>query len=216
MIFIQINKANLHVLATEILTAGMSNAVECSFDWSPEWDDLSRIAVFTNDETTIDVVLENDSCNVPPEVLNTEGKLVKIGIYGTDGGDVILPTIWGCIGVVYPAADPSGDESVDPTLPVWQQILGQIGDLDDLTTARKNNLVAAINEAARTGSGGGGGTVEIDNHTIVYDESGALAVNTTDEAEDGNPLPITADGVFKATINNLTDAEVILLMSQIQ
>ena len=41
-----------------------------------------------------------------------------------------------------------------------QTIQNHIGDLADLTTEAKNNLVAAINEAAQ--SGGGGSTVELD------------------------------------------------------
>lgn len=49
--------------------------------------------------------------------------------------------------------------------PVDQKTLddlqSQIGDLADLTTEAKNNLVAAINEAAQIG-GGGGSTVELD------------------------------------------------------
>lgn len=40
-----------------------------------------------------------------------------------------------------------------------QTIQSQIGDLAGLTTEAKENLVAAINEAARSGGGGGGSTV---------------------------------------------------------
>lgn len=43
-----------------------------------------------------------------------------------------------------------------------QSIQRQIGDLSDLTTEAKDTLVAAINEVARTGGGGGGSTVELD------------------------------------------------------
>lgn len=43
-----------------------------------------------------------------------------------------------------------------------QMIQRQIGDLADLTTEAKDTLVAAINEAARTGGGGGGSNVELD------------------------------------------------------
>ena len=43
-----------------------------------------------------------------------------------------------------------------------QMIQRQIGDLADLTTEEKDTLVAAINEAARTGGGGGGSAVELD------------------------------------------------------
>ena len=53
----------------------------------------------------------------------------------------------------------------EPGTPAWEQLVSetavaveavqkQIGNLDDLTTKAKETLVAAINEAARTGSGG--------------------------------------------------------------
>lgn len=55
----------------------------------------------------------------------------------------------------------------EPGTPAWEQLVSetavalealqkQIGNLDDLTTKAKATLVAAVNEAARTGSGGAG------------------------------------------------------------
>ena len=43
--------------------------------------------------------------------------------------------------------------------------LDKIGDLSDLTTEAKQNLVAAINEAAQSGGGGGGGTTNYNSLT---------------------------------------------------
>lgn len=202
MVNVAVGKTAVRITGRETLTAGMANVVTCVFEFSSDWNSLSRTAVFSNGKTTIDVILDGEPCNVPHEVLSEPLRTVVVGVYGTDGDIVVLPTVWGVLGTVLPGADPSGDESVDPTLPVWQQILGQIGDLDDLTTTEKANLVAAINEAARTGSGGGGGTVEIDNHTIIYDESGALAVNTASEAAADNTLPITSAAVY-TTVGNI-------------
>lgn len=44
----------------------------------------------------------------------------------------------------------------------FDKLRDEIGDLADLTTEAKTNLVAAINEAARTGGGGGSISVEDD------------------------------------------------------
>lgn len=44
----------------------------------------------------------------------------------------------------------------------FDRLRAEIGDLADLTTAAKDTLVAAINEAARTGGGGGSISVEDD------------------------------------------------------
>ena len=105
----------------------------------------------------------------------------------------------------------------EPGAPAWEQLVGevekntaaaleavqkQIGNLDDLTTKAKETLVAAINEAARTGTGGASAWSEItdkpfdtiDGNALV-NRSGALCVNTTDDAEQGNTRPITSSGV---------------------
>ena len=72
---------------------------------------------------------------------------------------VVLPTVWVTLGKVQPAAEPSGGPAAEPTLPIWAQLQKQIGDLDDLKTYNKDNLVAAINEARQSGGGGGGGGI---------------------------------------------------------
>ena len=89
------------------------------------------------------------------------GAAVKVGIYATRGDELVIPTVYATIGTVLKGADPSGDISADPTLPVWAQTQAMIGNLNDLNTEAKNNLVAAINDAAQSG-GGGGSTVELD------------------------------------------------------
>ena len=56
----------------------------------------------------------------------------------------------------------AGDAPPDAPSKVWfEAIQAQIGDLSKLTTKAKENLVAAINEAARTGGGSGGGTIDM-------------------------------------------------------
>ena len=49
----------------------------------------------------------------------------------------------------------------EPAKSWFTSIQGQIGNLENLATASKDNLVAAINEAAQSG-GGGGASVELD------------------------------------------------------
>ena len=146
----------------ELLTAGMAKVVTVHFAFSPDWDNLRKTAVFSDGWRTVDV-LESawvDGCTpIPHEVLQTAGRNVRVGVYGSDSTGVALPTVWAELGRVRPAADPSGDTSTDPTAPVWSQLQGQIGDLDKLTTTDKSTLVAAINEAAHSGGGGGGSAV---------------------------------------------------------
>jgi len=53
-----------------------------------------------------------------------------------------------------------------------QTIQRQIGDLADLTTEEKANLVAAINEAARTGGGAGSMDLRVSDGYIQYSTDG--------------------------------------------
>lgn len=160
MIQIHITKACAHLCSPpELLTAGMAKAVSVRFAFSEEWDGLTKTAVFTNRKKTVDVLESEWDGNrliVPYEILADAGLIARVGVYGSNASGVVLPTVWVTLGKVQPAAEPSGDTSTDPTLPVWAQLQEIIGDLADLTTKAKNNLVAAINEAAKTGSGGAG------------------------------------------------------------
>ena len=127
------------------LTAGMLG-VKVVFEFSPDWNDLIRTAVFRTDDVTKDVLIRNGSAEIPGEVLMGAGKKLYIGAYGVSkDGEVAIPTRWACADRIYSGANPSGDTTTDKTLPFWAQIQTQIGDLDELQTAEKESLVAAIN-----------------------------------------------------------------------
>ena len=164
MIQIHITKASAHLCSPpEVLTAGMTKAVSVRFVFSEDWDGLTKTAVFTNGRTTVDVLAakwDGDTVTVAPEVLAVAGRYARVGVYGTNASGVVLPTVWVTLGKVQPAAEPSGDTSTDPSLPVWAQLQDQIGNLADLKTYDKDNLVAAINEARQSGGGSGGGGVQ--------------------------------------------------------
>ena len=96
----------------------------------------------------------------------------------------------------------------EPGTPAWEQLVSetavaveavqkQIGNLDDLTTKAKETLVAAINEAARTGSGVAGSiTMRTDGGYIQYStDDGSTWENLIALAElKGEPGQNGADG----------------------
>lgn len=94
-------------------------------------------------------------------------------------GDTIAKSqTWETIVVASKSADGMTEPPEDPARAWFDEIKRQIGDLNKLTTNAKENLVAAINEAARTGSGGGG-TVEmrVDGGYIQYSTDGVTWKN---------------------------------------
>ena len=199
MITIHCSRACAHLCSPpELLTAGMSKAVTVQFVFSPEWDGLTKTAVFSNGKTTVDVLAANwdgDTVPVPHEVLAVPGRHARVGVYGADESGVVLPTVWVSLGKVQPGADPSGDASADPSLPVWAQLQKQIGDLDDLQTYNKGNLVAAINEARSSGGSGGGGYT-IGDGLKLDAATNTLSVDTAEIVEKDNTKPVTSAAVY--------------------
>lgn len=199
MITIHCSRACAHLASPpELLTAGMAKAVTVEFVFSPEWDGLTKTAVFSNGKTTVDVLAANwdgDTVPVPHEVLAVPGRHARVGVYGANESGVVLPTVWVSLGKVQPGADPSGDETADPTLPVWAQLQKQIGDLDDLKTYNKGNLVAAINEARNSGGSGGGGYT-IGDGLKLDAATNTLSVDTADKVEQDNTKPVTSAAVY--------------------
>nr|DAE67315.1 MAG TPA: hypothetical protein [Caudoviricetes sp.] len=199
MITIHCSRACAHLASPpELLTAGMSKAVTVQFVFSSAWDGLTKTAVFTNGKTTVDVLAANwngDTVPVPHEVLAVPGRHARVGVYGADESGVVLPTVWVSLGKVQPGADPSGDETADPSLPVWAQLQKQIGDLDDLQTYNKGNLVDAINEARSSGGGTGGG-YNIGDGLKMDPDTNTLSVDTADKVEQDNTKPVTSAAVY--------------------
>ena len=187
------------------LTSGMVG-LQCEFVFDGAWDGLARTAVFTAGNEKRDVLLTGDTCTVPWEVLKTAGYQLVIGVYGSNAeGTLVIPTVYAMCGGIASGADPSGDESTDPTLPVWGQMQGMIGDLAELATTSKDNLVDAINEAAKSG-GGGGASVELDT-TLTQSGKAADAKAVGDalaEKQDSGNYVKSVNGTTPDASGNVT------------
>lgn len=199
MIQIHITKACAHLCSPpELLTAGMAKAVTVEFVFSDDWSGLTKTAVFSAGRTTVDVLesaWDGNKVVVPHEILADAGPIARVGVYGANADGIILPTVWVTLGKVMPAAEPSGDPGADPTLPVWAQLQNKIGDLDDLKTYNKGNLVDAINEARSSGGSGGGGYT-IGDGLKLDAATNTLSVDTADKVEQDNTKPVTSAAVY--------------------
>lgn len=81
--------------------------------------------------------------------------------------------------IVVPALEAGTEPPDEPSKRWFDAIQAQIGDLSNLTTKAKDNLVAAINEAARSGGGSGGGTIDmrVSGGYIQYSNDGVTWEN---------------------------------------
>lgn len=128
MIKVRYSKVCGSCLLREPLTSGMVGQT-IHFEYSHDFDGLMITAVFTDGKNTVDVINPGNECVIPHEVLTTVGATVKVGIYATRGNELVIPTVYAIIGIVLKGADPSGDESTDPSLPTWAQIQNDVSDL---------------------------------------------------------------------------------------
>lgn len=148
---VKVGKTTCKVMPLVLIPQGIVGATISIEYTDPAWDGLQKTVVFRS-AVTKDVLSSGNEVVIPAEVVSRAGMNLYIGVYGVNTeNNVVIPTIWTDLGMIRSAAAPSGDASSDPALPVWAQIQAMIGNLDDLDTTTKNNLVAAVNEALAKG-----------------------------------------------------------------
>lgn len=155
------NKNQLTVRQRETLTSGSVNVCEVQFEFSSDWDGLTRTAVFRAGDTAVSVLLdESESCRVPWEVLAHHGQYLKAGVYGTLGVDIVLPTVWACCGFIQPGTSPGTDARPHTPGP-YEQVLDILEkkadslelDGETLRLISNGNILSAVTLPARGGEG---------------------------------------------------------------
>lgn len=169
-IIVHAQNASCRKSSGEKITTGMVGK-KVTFDFSAEWDGLVKTAVFEGSGVTKDVTLSGDTAVIPHECLTAPGGMLRVGVFGTDG-TTQTPTVYTDIGQIEQGADPSGDTSADPTLPIWAQLQAMMGSLENLTTTARDNLVAAINEAAKSGGAAADVRMQVAGGYIQYSSDG--------------------------------------------
>lgn len=191
----------IHVSKNEIYpkriyagTRGSFGLTKLNFELSPEWDGAACTVVFHPKRgKPISVAWAGVPIDVPYEIMQYSGisSFVFSGTVYTDGKAegkrISLP---GEIEVLYTLED-EGINTKGFTPELYSQILALIGNLGDLTTESKKNLVSAINEAAQSG-----GEV-IDEKAVIeiikkYIDENSISVNWNDVI--GRPEPSTDIG----------------------
>lgn len=123
---LKIKENFVEVMDLQAITSGSIGAsVALEFDGS--WSGKKCTAVWRGSGRCIDDTTA--SGKIPPEVVTCPGSRLMVGFYGVEG-NTATPTTWADLGTVLNGTDPSGDESTDPSLPVWAQFHDLLGDLD--------------------------------------------------------------------------------------
>lgn len=129
MFVVEVAKVITKITQDEPMTSGSQNVYVTQFEFSDEWDILTKVAVFRAGDTVINILLgEENRCMIPWEVLTTPNAVVDVGVFGTYEGNVVLPTIWKSMGALLEGVL-TGIEGMEPTPDVYQQILSEYTDI---------------------------------------------------------------------------------------
>lgn len=187
-------KNKLSLLEREPVTSGSVNAYAARFEFSEDWEGLNKTAVFQAGCASREVLLgSSGACLVPWEVLRVPGYQLKAGVYGKQGGEVVLPTVWADLGMIQEGVPAGGSPPPSPEL--WEQALERKGDglgyteEGELGLYSGDKLLSAVPVV-----GGGGGLPFGVGHGLNVVE-GDLTVDTVDDFQGDNTLPMTAAGV---------------------
>lgn len=193
------------------ITKGMVGA-KVEIEYAGEtWEKLNRTAVFQG-AVTKDVLNVGSEVTIPCEVVAESGLNLFMGIYGTDADNkVAIPTLWIPLGMVQSGADPSGDESTNPALPVWAQMehrfetLMHLADNPTEMTAAADWAATELNPGHILNRTHWVETVESDNSF-----HGDMTGRTTLQVDDGMYLVKMSDEVY--TVNDLIGHTLTLYM----
>lgn len=124
MIICQVTGAAITVAQNELLTTGMVQAVPVRFCFSPQWAALDRTAVFTAGTVSVSCLLgEDNQCFIPWECLTCAGEYLSVGVYGTRGEEMVLPTVSCLLGPICTGTQPEENTPTEATPTLVQSLL---------------------------------------------------------------------------------------------
>lgn len=124
MIICQVTGAAITVAQNELLTTGMVQAVPVRFRFSPQWAALDRTAVFTAGTVSVSCLLgEDNQCFIPWECLTRAGEYLCVGVYGTRGEEMVLPTVSCLLGPICTGTQPEENTPTEATPTLVQSLL---------------------------------------------------------------------------------------------
>lgn len=124
MIICQVTGAAITVAQNELLTTGMVQAIPVRFRFSPQWAALDRTAVFTAGTVSVSCLLgEDNQCFIPWECLTRAGEYLRVGVYGTRGEKMVLPTVSCLLGPICTGTQPEENTPTEATPTLVQSLL---------------------------------------------------------------------------------------------
>ena len=138
---------SISVAENDMLVSGTVGEYTATFEFSSDWDGYAKTAVFEPvGGTSREVVLVDDACVIPWEVLQSECSL-KIGCYGTNG-DRRRPTVY-TPSIPNHRGAKQASASVEPTPDVYNQLLDLASNTREIAQSVRNDADAGAFDGAQ-------------------------------------------------------------------
>lgn len=145
MIICQVTGATITVAQNELLTTGMVQAVPVQFRFSPQWAALDRTAVFTAGTVSVSCLLgEDNQCFIPWECLTRAGEYLRVGVYGTRGEEMVLPTVSCLLGPICTGTQPEENTPTEATPTLVQSLLTKVEAAVSVADALRTDADAGL------------------------------------------------------------------------
>lgn len=147
-----VNPHSLELQKTVDVNSGEYNIQNIEFEFSSEYEGLTKMAIFSNEDDSFTTMITNGSCIIPSEILQTDGT-IGVGVYGYSvEGDKLIkryspkPVFFNVELGSYQLAQ----ESQDPSSDIITQILQQLENLSEDVIVLENNYNNLINNTIPT------------------------------------------------------------------
>lgn len=174
---IKVTPHSIEIDKPEIINSGEYDVTKCEFEFSEEYEGITKQAVFSTCENTYKVPILNDECRIPSEVLEQRGS-VLLGVYGYITIEGSLATRYSPTPQYFSVKEGSYREGNDPELPEpseWEQVLELINQA--ITETNNLNITASKEDGITT-------------VTITHKDG----TEQTVQIEDGKSLEFNWDG----------------------
>lgn len=203
MIICQVTGAAITVAQNELLTTGMVQAVPVRFRFSPQWAALDRTAVFTAGTVSVSCLLgEDNQCFIPWECLTRAGEYLCVGVYGTRGEKMVLPTVSCLLGPICTGTQPEENTPTEATPTLVQSLLTKVEAAVSVADALRTDADAGLFNG-RDGKDGTNGKDGKDGQNGAPGEAGPQGPKG-DTGETGPQGPKGDPGEAAITLGSIT------------
>lgn len=139
---IQCIDQTLMITNEPVIACGGVNEDTVTFEFCPMWDGLAKTATFYTDkepENVYEILLQNDSCVIPHEVLTCEG-ILNIGVRGVEG-EIVVRTSENIKYKIVKGAPRGTNTAVEPTPDVYQIMLANTEEAKSTANGAKSTVV---------------------------------------------------------------------------